>query len=194
MIDERAGGGVGKDDRRLAHRERRLHGFGRDMAQIDEHAEPVHFPHHLDAERRQAMMRGVSVAESAQSVLRVVRQRHIARAEVVHLPQHGEGVVDLMAAFDADQRGDLSGLVDAAHIGGGVGDLEIVRIARRHALHQIDLLEGDLHRFGPLMSTGTHTDQNCPPTRPARRRGISVMSGGLRPAAAGSSTCRLPDR
>ena len=31
-----------------------------------------------------------------------VGQRHVARAEVVHLTQHRQRIVDLMAAFDAD--------------------------------------------------------------------------------------------
>jgi hypothetical protein len=40
---------------------------------------------------------------------------------------------------------------------------------------------------GPAMVVGIHTDQNCPPTWPARRRGISVIS---RVWSAGASLAR----
>ena len=38
----------------------------------------------------------------------VVRQRHVARAEAVELPQRAERVLDRVPALDADQRGDLA--------------------------------------------------------------------------------------
>ena len=95
---------------------------------------------------------GASVAESAHGGVGGVGQRHVARAGVVHLAQHRQGIVDLMAAFDADQRSNLVRLVNAANIRGRIGHLEIGRILRRHALDQIDLLQRHLHRLEALQS------------------------------------------
>jgi hypothetical protein len=94
------------------------------------------------------------VAESAQPVVSDVGERHVAGAEIVHLPQHRERIVDLMSAFDADERGDLAGAVNPAHVCRGVGDLEVRRIAGGHALDQIDLLERHLHGLGALHVDG----------------------------------------
>ena len=69
---------------------------------------------------------GASVAESAQSVLLRVGQRHVAGAGGVHLAQYRQRIVDLVTALDADQAGDPVRLVDAAHVGGGIGHLEVV--------------------------------------------------------------------
>ena len=54
-----------------------------------------------------------------------MRQRHVARAEIVELAKRGEAVAHLVAALDADQRGDLARLVDADDVVGGVGLLEV---------------------------------------------------------------------
>ena len=51
--------------------QRCFHGFRRDVAQIDEHPEPVHLMHDRAAERGEAVMAGLSVAELAQAVLEV---------------------------------------------------------------------------------------------------------------------------
>ena len=59
-----------------------------------------------------------------------------------------------MAAFDADERGDLSGLHDPLDVGGGAGRLEYIGIASDHRFDELDLLqrvlEGRplLHGFG----------------------------------------------
>ena len=93
-----------------------------------------------------------------------VRQRHVAGAQGIHLPQRGERIVDLMAAFDSDERRNASGAMDALDVGGGVSHLQIVRIARDHAVDEIDLFDRHLHRAGPVTDVGIQTDQNCPPT------------------------------
>ena len=79
-----------------------------------------------------------------------VGQRHVAGSQIVHLAQYGERVVDLMASFDADQRGDFPRLVDPANVGGGIGDFENRRVFGGDALHQIDLFDGRLNGFGSL--------------------------------------------
>ncbi len=68
-------------------------------------------------------------------------------------------------------------LVNAADIRGGVGHFEVRGILRGHALDQIHLLQGQLYSLKVLGTlTGIQTDQNCAPTCPARRRGISVIN------------------
>ena len=52
------------------------------------------------------MVLGSSVAELAQAVLVAVGQGHVARAGAYICAQHRQRVVDLVAALDADQRGD----------------------------------------------------------------------------------------
>ena len=120
MIDQRARRGVREDHRRFARRQRGLHRFGRHMAEIHQHPEAIHFVDDFDAERRKTVMHGRIGRRVRPSGIEGVRQSHVARAGVVHLAQRGQRVVDLMAAFDADQRGDLVRLMNAAHICGAV--------------------------------------------------------------------------
>ena len=58
-----------------------------------------------------------------------VRQRHVAGAELVEPPQVLERVLDRVAAFDADQRGDLARFADPLDVGGRAGQLERVGVA-----------------------------------------------------------------
>jgi hypothetical protein len=51
-------------------------------------------------------------------------------------------------ALDANQRGDLAGLVGADDVVGGVRHGEVGRVARGQALHDVDLLESGLDRHG----------------------------------------------
>ena len=68
-VVQRPGGRVREDHRRPAHPDRVLHRLRRDVAQIDEHPEPVHLAHDFFAERRQAARTSASsVAESAHAV------------------------------------------------------------------------------------------------------------------------------
>ena len=135
---------------RCARGERRSHRVGRHVAQVDQHSEAVHFVHHLDAERRETVMHRRVGRRVGPRRVAGVRQRHVARAGVIHLAQHRQGIIDLMAAFDADQRSDFVGFVNAANIRGGVGHRKVGRILRRHAFDQIDLFQGHLHRFEAL--------------------------------------------
>jgi hypothetical protein len=64
---------------------------------------------------------------------------------VIHA-QHGQRIVDLAAALHAHQAGDLAGFLDAADVGGGAGQFEILRIFRHESAHDVDLLDRLLHR------------------------------------------------
>ena len=99
-----------------------------------------------------------------------VRQRHVARTEIVKHAQHSERVFDRVAAFDADQRGDLARLSNALDIVGGVGHLESVGVTANHAVNQIHLFEAiagcsafrdrvDRDESGPELSADTALDQ-----------------------------------
>ena len=97
---ERGRVGVGEDHRRPAGGDRVLHRRRRDVAEIDQHPEPVHFLDDLDAERAEAVIfRLVGRAVGPFGRL-VVGQGHVARAEVVELAQRGERAADLPAALD----------------------------------------------------------------------------------------------
>ena len=54
VVAQRTRAGVAEDHRRARWRERGPHRRGRDVREVDEHAEPVHLAHDLDAERRSA--------------------------------------------------------------------------------------------------------------------------------------------
>ena len=83
MIHERARAGVREDHRRGGDVERVAHHAGRDVREVHEHAEPVHLAHHFAPERREpAVLRGVE--RGVRPIERhVVREGHVARAEVV---------------------------------------------------------------------------------------------------------------
>ena len=110
-----------------------------------------------------------------------VGQRHVARAEVVELAQRGEAAADLVAALDADQRGDLARLVDADDVVGGARQLEVVRIGLDQPLDDVDLLE----RLADRGVAGDFArDVDRPELRrrrgPAWSRAMSVISGWAR--------------
>ena len=111
--------GASRDANRVFHRVRR------DVAEVDEHAEPVHLAHDLFAERRQPVEhRRVGRRVGPRDVLRV-RQRHVARAEAVEHAQRAERAVDRVPAFHADERRDLALLEDALDVVGGQRQLEV---------------------------------------------------------------------
>jgi hypothetical protein len=77
-----------------------------------------------------------------------MRQRHVTRAKDVHLPQRRQRIADLMAAFDADERGDFSGLELTLDVLGGVGHCKIDGVTLHHSFDDIDLFDGHLNRRG----------------------------------------------
>ncbi len=146
VIDQRPRRGMREDHRRLGGAQGVLHRVFGDVSKVDQHTEPVHLPHHIAPERRKpVMLRGVGGGVRPVDVPGV-GQRHVARAQNVHLPQRRERVVDLVAALDPDQGGDAAMGVDALDVGGRVGHLEIGGVAADEGLHEVDLLDGFLDR------------------------------------------------
>jgi hypothetical protein len=73
---------------------------GRHVAEVDEHAEPVHFLHHLDTERAEAAVLGLVGRGVGPFGGLVVGQRHVANAEIVELAKRGHRAADLPPALD----------------------------------------------------------------------------------------------
>ena len=176
MIDERARAGVREDHRRLGDVERGAHRPGRDVRQVDEHAEAVHLAHDFPAEWREAAVlrrveRGVGPVER-----HVVRERHVARAECVVRAQQGERILNRVAALEAEHRAELAVRVGIAHRVGGGRPLQL-GIARDDLPRDVDLLE--LHarvaRAGWRLCRSACTRRRlarrgCRSTRTVRRR------------------------
>ncbi len=78
----------------------------------------------------------------------------VADAKLGKAPQHGERVLDRVAALHSDDHRDLPTLSDAPHVARRVGELE-VSIAGHQPLDQIDLLQGEARR-ATLSVAGRH--------------------------------------
>ncbi len=132
--------------------------FGATWGEIDQHAEAIHLADHGLAERRQAVVGRIGRRGIGPVVVLGVGEGHVARAGVVELTQHGHRVVDRMPPFDADQRRDLPGLVNADHIVRGERQRQRVGIERIEPMHDVDLFERRLHGIGPF-HRGGHVDR-----------------------------------
>ena len=131
-----------EDDRRPAGGDRILHRVGRDVAEINQHADPVHLVDDGDSERAEAAVLGIVGRAVRPFGGLVVGQRHVARAEVVILAQGRERAADLAAALDPQHRRHAPGLVDAHDVVGGARELKVLRISVDHPPCDIDLLDG----------------------------------------------------
>ena len=63
-----------------------------------------------------------------------------------------------MSSLHADERGDLPTLMNPHDIRRGMRELKLSRIATRHTLHEVDLLERRLNRCG-RSERGGHIDR-----------------------------------
>lgn len=108
-----------EDDRRSRRLQRVVHRFGRRVTQVDQHAEPIHFAHHRLAEfgeadfiagraDARAVVAGAALRATRPRRVARVRQRQVARAQVVEHAQHRQAVAQRVAALHADQAGDLA--------------------------------------------------------------------------------------
>ena len=165
---------VREDDRRPRDADRVGHRVGRDMAEVDEHPQPVHLAHHLFAEGdKPAQRRRVGRRVGPGHVL-AVRQRHVARAQRVHHAQRRQRRVDRVAALHADHRRDLAGLEGPLHVVCRRRQHERVGVLRDHAMDDVDLLEGRAHGLLAL-HRGRHVDR---PELPADAAGTEARDVG----------------
>ncbi len=135
------------------------------MREVDEHAEPVHLAHDLLAERGEPTDgRRVRARICPGHVLRV-RQRHVARTELVEHAQRSQRVVDRVPPFHPDQRRNPSTFEDPLHVIGRQCELERLRVALHHPIDDVDLFERggdrglacefDRHVHGPELPADT---------------------------------------
>ena len=92
-------------------------------------------------------MLGLVSGRVSPGVVLEMGERHVARAERIHLPQHAKAGTDRMAALHADQRGDLVRLPRRGDAGRINAELHIGRVARDQPLDNVDLLHRRLHRL-----------------------------------------------
>ena len=116
VVGHRSGPGVREDHGRLGDVERGGHRRGRDVAEVDQHPEPVHLAHDLATERGQAVVlrrigRGVGPARRPP-----VGERHVADAARVELAQGRHRARDHRPAFEPDQRRDPAGCEGRLHL------------------------------------------------------------------------------
>ena len=126
------------------------HGVFGHVAEVHEHAQPVHLAHHLLAERRQPTQHRLVGGRVGPGDVLAVRERHVTRAQRVHHAQRRQRRVDRVAAFHADHRADLAGLEGALHVVGRTGQHECVGVFRDHAVDDVDLFERRAHRLFAL--------------------------------------------
>ncbi len=152
------------------------------MAEIHDHAEPVHFLHHRHAKFGQAVALWC-IGCAIRPVERFpVGQRHIARAERIGLPKHSQRIADRMAAFHTDQRCDAALFLGCVHIRYGQGQLQVVRILIDQTVHDVDLFDNPLHRleFRQLRVDPDRPELSANPALPEPRQ-VSVHGFRTRP-------------
>ena len=121
---------VREDDGALRHLQCGGHGNRRRVRQVHHHAQPVHLAHHVFAEGREPIHvrrhhgGGVGPLE-----MHVVRQRHVAHAEVVIGAQQRQGVFDGVATFNAEHAGNLAGLAGLTNVIGSGCQREHVAVS-----------------------------------------------------------------
>ena len=111
------------------------------MAEVDQHAQAVHLPHHFLAEPGQASVgRGVGGRVGPRRVV-VVGEGHVRGAQRGQDAQGPERGPDGLATLHTGQRGHAALGGSPFHIAGGAGRGERVRVAGQHGPKGIDLLQ-----------------------------------------------------
>jgi len=147
MVVDAARARVAEHHRRLRHGKRVLHRRLARVAQIDDHADAVHLAHHLFAERGQPVVRGRVGRAVAPRRVPAMGQRHVPRAEIIHVAQHRQARSDRMTALHAEHARDLARLHRLFELGRTGREHQVVRIALDEALHHVDLFQRLLHRL-----------------------------------------------
>ena len=150
MAVQRAGRRMTENDRRADGIKRVMHGLFTDMAKIDQHADAIHLAQHILTEICQAIV--------ARLVRRTVRpaerlgmgNRHIPRAQIIGLTQHGQTRADRMAPFHPHHRSHFTLSQRLLHIIRSKRENKVIRIARNQSFCDIDLLDSSLDSFGFL--------------------------------------------
>src|SRR5579884_801948 len=139
MIGQRSRIAVREENWCPCHLEGSAHRFGRNVAEIDEHADPVHLIDYGSAKLVDPVVLGIVGCTVGKLVILEMRQRHVTRTKIIELPQRREAAANLVSAFNADKRSNPAGLVNANDVIGGAGELEVIGISAHHALDGVDL-------------------------------------------------------
>ena len=141
-VVQRPRGGMREDDGRLRDAQRVVHRLRRDVRQVDQHAQPVHLTHDFLAEAREPAVGGGAGGAVRPVQGHVVRERHVAHAQVVVRAQRAQRVLDGVAALDPERGPDLPRPQRLLHIVRGQRPDEL-RVARDDLPRDVDLLELD---------------------------------------------------
>ena len=146
-----------------------------DVGDVDHHAEAVHLADDVVAEGGEAVVVGDGgVVEVAGGVGPVVGvgpgEGHVADAEAVVEAEEAEGVLDGVAAFDADEDGEAVPAAWAARMSSGVRQRrEVVGVAADLLEDGVDELRGCGGRSGRATAVGsTQMAKNSAARLPAR--------------------------
>ena len=155
--------------------QRVLHRLGGGVGQVDEHAETVHLLHHLLAESGEpAVPRRVGGGVRPVEGL-LVGEGHVPDAQVEVRAERAQGVLDRMAALHAEEAGDPSAVGGALDLVGRDRQLGDGPGIGRSPGGAMSICSSCVLAYPESQSSaGMYTDQNCPPTRPSRRRSMSV--------------------
>ena len=151
----------------LGDPQRVAHGVGRDVGEVDEHADPVHLPDHLDAESRQPAEHRLVGGRVGPRDVAVVGQRHVAHAEHVQHAQRRRASCRSSGRprpRAARRSGRLPSGLDVAR---GPREGEVRGIPRDHLVTGVDLLQRRAHG---VVAGQRGRDEHRPELRRPRRR------------------------
>ena len=118
------------------------HRVGRDVREVDEHADAVHLAHHLDAKGGEpADGRLVGGRVGPRDVV-VVGQRQVTDTQHVQHPQGCEGTTDGVATLSPDEGGDPPRREDRLQLVRGASESQPVAIPGDHLMDGVDLFQG----------------------------------------------------
>ncbi len=188
MVGQRAHARVRGDHGRTREPHGVEHRVLRDVRDVDQDAEPVHLRDDLLAELAHAAVLGLGVAEVLARRRRVgdvvvpaVRERDVARAELVVGLEQREVAADDVAVLDADRGDELAARVDALDVVRGVGQLDLLRAELlRQPVDRLELR----HRVGLRLLVVLR--------RPLRLADVDDEEGGVEPALAHLGDVDLP--
>src|SRR5580658_2288172 len=112
------------------------------MRNIDHHSLAVHFADDVFAEIGESVVDGFVGGRIRPLVVVKVGKSHVADAEIGENAHHADIVADHVAALNAHKRGDFALRVSAAHVIGGDGEHDVVRIFPDVFADGVDLIEG----------------------------------------------------
>ena len=130
------------------------------MRDIDDHPDAVHLGDDFLAERGKSVVGLVGIARGIGPVVAVVvGKRHIPDAERIKVAQQAGAVFDGMAAFNAEQGGDLVFAARAADAGNADGVEEIIGVTVDDVVpHGVDHLQCAVGGMIAVHVAGGHVD------------------------------------